>query len=375
MFKKATQCRLLKPLVFLETRAKLLDRHRRGILETLQALPSTAAPSVQARGENATTRFNATNSESTETLNAKKKPSFALNANTSNTEAPTFNALKAHNGTNSQQHVQSLSPYQLNSFPHPTSIPVIDALFDPSPTPMGSIESEMEKVEKAPMADELRREEAKTRRVSTEGRIHLDFEEEEPWERSRLGGKQGAFNAEKDFKRCGVFHENRERMTLFVKLRGNLADYPGKAATEGHIDNIKKGKSDLKQQDFGELPCKGVNLQEKSIHIKDKKIDHDKRYGIKRSRSPKRVSITPPSIIDPIEPLLEKFQPEKKVSNIKEHTVDFENMIAKEPINHYLPPIKTSKIQSIARHFAKDHASPIEPIGNRLIKEHANNPA
>ena len=90
------------------------------------------------------------------------------------------------------------------------------------------------------------------------------------------------------------------------------------------------------------------------------------------SKLKKKVFIPPPKPIDPIQPLLEKFEKEKAVGDITEHTLDFENIKPHEAIDkHLLPIISQPKIGPIKEHLLTDQLDTIEPIAKHQVKANA----
>ena len=90
------------------------------------------------------------------------------------------------------------------------------------------------------------------------------------------------------------------------------------------------------------------------------------------SKLKKKVFIPPPEPIGPIQPLLEKFEKEKAVGDISEHTLDFENIKPHEAIDKHLVPIKSQpKIGPIKEHLLTDQIDTIEPIAEHQVKANA----
>ena len=119
------------------------------------------------------------------TLDLKTNFSSPVNDN-----AAPANVTVVQNSTNKLQNLASYSLDQPNSFPRPTSIPAIDTISAAWPTPMGSIDNEMDDVSNPPsmqpIADEMSSEEKipGIQGISNMARIPLDFQEEPGWERS-----------------------------------------------------------------------------------------------------------------------------------------------------------------------------------------------
>ena len=108
---------------------------------------------------------------------------------------------------------------------------------------------------------------------------------------------------------------------------------------------------------------------------KDKKAGNTVQpcsFNTSSQKSKKKVFIPPPEPIGPIQPLLEKFEKEKAVGDISEHTLDFENIKPHEAIDKHLLAIKSQpKIGPIKEHLLTDQIDTIEPIAKHQVKANA----
>ncbi|XP_068752178.1 uncharacterized protein [Montipora capricornis] len=324
---------------------------RNGILESVQTFPTPTAPAPLGN-ENTITSVRPTE-HLTKPYPLKAK--FAVKAKFSsviNDHPVTSNDPGISKTINGPHNLVSYSLDPPNSFPQPTSIPAIDTLSATLPTPMGSIEREMNDVgmpfTMPPITNEMSNEEKipGLEGISTVEPIPLDFAEESPWERSNA--TTGAVTA----VTSSHFHaENaRRRDNVAVKLRHQTA------LSTFHSASFKFGTKGQRNSDL----LKVVDKHRKPA-------GYSKSLPIKRE-SKKRVYIPPPKPIDPIQPLLKDFQKEKDVGDIAEHVLDFETIKPHEAIDEKLLSVNTQpEIGPIQEHLKTDPLDTIEPIENHQI--------
>lgn len=405
---------------------------RSGILETVQAIPTSTTPTardsarVLARASarvsalvsarvntsansskdrvkyhdsvnNTLTHFsspvnnNAAPNNVTVVQNATNRPqNLASSSSPVNDNAAPNNVTVIQNATNRLQNLASYSLDQPNSFPRPTSIPAIDTMSAAWPTPMGSIDNEMDDAVNPPSLQPIENEMSSEEKIpgiqeiSNMARIPLDFQEEPPWERSHAtaanvtAGHATHGHARFSLGQAASRHfvpspsrsmkkllslKSRKITSAHARRKGNVAANP-KCSSKIRNTSLKVNKFRRKEK-----------LRSKTQSILKRKGSQN---GAKRSKEGKnkkwrkRVSIPPPKAIDPIQPLLEKFQKEKEVGDIKEHTVDIEAIKPNEGIDKHLMPLKSQpKIKPITEHLSKEKPDDIEPIENHQLVENA----
>ena len=344
-------------------------------MESVQAFPTPTAPAPG--NENTTTSVRPTE-HLTKPYPLKVK--FAVKAKFSsviNDHPVTSNDPGISKTINGPHKLVSYSLDPPNSFPQPTSIPAIDTLLATLPTPMGSIEREMNDVgiplTMPPITNEMSNEEKipGLEGISTVEPIPLDFAEESPWERSNATtgavtavtsshsihiNESGTNDAGNEVEKLHLVKnknhaENaRRRDNVAVKLRHQTA------LSTFHSASFK----------FGTKGQRNSNL----LKVVDKHREpagYSKSLPINRE-SKKRVYIPPPKPIDPIQPLLKDFQKEKDVGDIAEHVLDFETIKPHEAIDEKLLSVNTQpEIGPIQEHLTTDPLDTIEPIKNHQI--------
>ncbi|KAL9958353.1 hypothetical protein ACROYT_G035358 [Oculina patagonica] len=307
-----------------------------------------------------------------------------------NDNTATNNVTVVQNATNRLQNLASYSLDQPNSFPRPTSIPAIDTMSAAWPTPMGSIDNEMDDAGNPPSLQPIESEMSSEEKIpgiqeiSNMARIPLDFQEEPPWERSHAtAANVTAGHATHGHARFSLGHAASRHFVpspsrsikklLSVKSRKIIRAY-AKGQKENVAANLK-GSSKIRNTSFKVNKFGKEKLRSQTQNIFKHK---ESQNGAKRSKEGKhkkwrkRVSIPPPKAIDPIQPLLEKFQKEKEVGDIKEHTVDIKAIKPNEGIDKHLVSLESQpKIKPITEHLSKEKPDDIEPIENHQLVENA----
>ena len=393
---------------------------RSGILETVQAIPTSTTPtarvSARVNTSASSTKDSVKNPDTVNSALALKTNFSSLvhdgvkNPDTVNSElalktnvsspvldnAGPDNVTVVQNATNRLQNLASYSLDQPNSFPRPTSIPAIDTISAAWPTPMGLIDNEMDDAGNPPslqpIANEMSSEEKipGIQGIPNMAHIPLDFQEEPPWERSQTSAaKVAAGHATHSHARFSLGHaasrhlvpspsRSMKKLLSAKSRRINIAHARQKESFSAHpktflISSLSRIRNTiLKVNKFRRKEKLGSKTQSIFKH-------KESQNGAKRSKEgnnkkwKKRVSIPPPKPIDPIQPLLEKFQKEKEVGDIKEHTVDIETVAPNEGIDQHLISLKSQpKIKPIAEHLSKEKPDDIEPIENHQLNENGN---
>ena len=280
---------------------------------------------------------------------------------------------------------QNLVSYSLdppNSFPQPTSIPAIDTLSATWPTPMRSIDDEMNDMEATPtlqpIGNEMSSEEQipEIEGISSVWRIPLGFEEEAPWERSHaISGNATSGHASsvnKSREKLDLIKSRNATVSANARRRENVAANPRDLSKDQNILHSSKltGFKLRRRTKIGSK-VKSKLQQTAGLHATKRHEAVNTLHpcsftNIKKSR--KRVAIPPPKPIDPIQPLLENFQKEKAVGDINEHTIDMEKIKPCEAIDKHLVTIESQdKIEPIEENLSKDQPAVIEPIGKHLL--------
>ena len=418
------------------------NRHRRsGILETVQAIPTSTAP---------TARGNARGNTSLSSIDNKEKPlpvktTLALKTNFSspiNNYPATSIESNIQRTSNGPQNLVSYSLDAPKSFPQPTSIPAIDTLSVKWPTPMGSIDNEMSNMEIPPTLQPIGKEMSSEEKIpeiegiASVGRIPLNsFEEEPSWKRSHTmsgyvmssheihghvshsvnnvkkndhvshsvnstkknghashsvnsvtknGHASHSLNSmiKNGHGRHSVNSMNMNGKKLVVmnginetsanaRRRGNFANLRDYSKRQDGLSSSKRTSSKFGKRKKTESKYNNSLLQRTN---KDKKAGNTAQpcFFNSSSKSKKKVFIPPPEPIGPIQPLLEKFEKEKAVGDISEHTLDFENIKPHEDIDKHLLAIKSQpKIGPIKEHLLTDQIDTIEPIAKHQVKANA----
>ena len=218
-----------------------------------------------------------------------------------------------------------------------------------------SIGSEMSENEKIPGIEEI-----------TSMQIPLSFEEEEPLEKSHP--TSGDFiPGHANIGHTNSSHANptassSNDTTADARRREFVASNPGDFLETKSIHSLKLRSSQVKRQESE----KEKNNLSTNKNNKDKKVRHHYTHS---KLSKKRVAIPPPKPIDPIQPLMEKFEKEKEVGDIKEHVLDMEKIKPHEAIDKHLISIEPQpNIEPIEKHLTKEQSDTIEPIENHQLK-------
>lgn len=400
---------------------------RSGILETVQAIPTSTAPTARGNARGNTSLSSIDNKEKLLPV----KTTLALKTNFSS-PINNYPAISSESNirrtSNGPQNLVSYSLDAPNSFPQPTSIPAIDTLSVKWPTPMGSIDNEMNNMEipptLQPIAKEMSSEEKipEIEGIASVGRIPLSFEEEPSWKRSHtmsgnvMSGHEihgHASHTVKSTKKNGHAslsvnsvtkngHASHSVNSMIKNGHGrhsvNSMNMNGKklvvmndinetiANTRRHV-NVANLRVYSKRQDglssskrtsskFGKRKKTESKYNNSLLQRtnKDKKAENTAQPCSfnPSSNLKKKVFIPPPEPIGPIQPLLEKFEKEKAVGDISEHTLDFENIKPHEAIDKHLLSIKSQpKIGPIKEHLLTDQIDPIEPIAKHQVKANA----
>ena len=305
-----------------------------------------------------------------------------------NDNAVTNNVTVVQNATKKLQNLVTYSLDPPNSFSRPTRIPAIDTISAAWPTPMGSIDNEMDDVgnppSMQPITNEMNSISSNEKipdidQISDVARIPLDFQEEPAWERSHASsqvkdGHATHGHAMSSFGRAASRHyvptlsrngkklrviESRKVVSTFARRRENVAAHP-RVVSRSWKTNLKVRKFKRKEK---------LLTRTHSV-LKHKNSQHTAK---RNKKGKKRVSIPPPKPIDPIQPLLEPFEKEKEVGDIKEHTMDIEAVKPNEGIDKHLISMKSQpKIEPIAQHISKEKPADIEPIQSHQLAENEN---
>lgn len=355
---------------------------RSGILETVQAIPTSSTPTTRvfARGDepaNTTKEKVKTPEPVNNTPAAKEKNSSSV----VNDNALTNNVTVHQNAANKLQNLATYSLDPPNSFSRPTRIPAIDTISAAWPTPMGSIDNEMEDVGSPPSMQPITNEMSSMNsnekipgidEISDVARIPLDFQEEPAWERSHAStanvtdGHATRMHAtslsaqassrhfvpipSRNGKKLHLVNSSRLIRTYF-RMRENVAAHPRVVSSSWNTD--------LKVRKF---------KRKETLLTKT----HSRHAAKRNKKGKKRVTIPPPKPIDPIQPLLQTFEKEKEVGDIKEHAIDIEAVKPNEGIDKHLISLKSQpKIKPITEHISKEKPADIEPIQNHQLVENA----
>ena len=367
-----------------DTKGTQYGPRRSGILETVQAIPTTLTPTVRATarentGSNSTD--NLENRHSVKTNVLKTNFSYPVNEN-----AAISNEPGSQNTANGPQNLATYSFDPPNSFPQPTSIPAIDTFSATWPTPMGSIDNEMNDIENPPTLPPIGNEMSSVEKIpgiaqiTSVQRIPLNFEEDEPSERSHATfgnfmpghaspGHASAGHANHTDNSSSIKEDkvplniSRNTINAHARRRENVAVKPRDFSDLQSLYSVKLISNKFKRRE------KTKSKDKRNLRLKMQQRTHHYSYSFRNNNlSKKRVFIPPPKPIGPIQPLLEKFQKEKEVGDIKEHTLDFEKIKPHEAIDNHLISIKTQpKIEPIEKHLSKEELGPIEPIENHQL--------
>jgi len=363
----------------------------------VQAIPTPTTPTVYG-----TTRGSARKNTSLIVTDSVKnhqsvKTRLALKTNFTSPVSDfsgTSSVSVVKNTNNGPQNLASYSLDPPNSFPQPTSIPAIDTLSASWPTPMGSIYNEMNDIENPPTMQPIGNEMSSEEKIpgieniSSVEPIPLSFEEESPWERSHATSSNvisGHANLGHTSHESGNPHASGEKLRLVKSRNATTSNARRRENIVVNPRNFSKGRNILHstkltafkfgRQNKTKSNAK-YNLQHKAWQQANKRKSTGKALNpcslknTKKSR--KRVSIPPPKPIDPIQPLLEKFQKEKTVGDIKEHTLDIETVKPSETIDKHLVSIESQpEIGPIKEHLSKDKPAAIEPIANHQLDTNA----
>ena len=350
---------------------------RSGILETVQAIPTSTTPTARVTGRG--------DASANPTNNNLKPPDPMNNTNGTNSSsvvndnAATNNVTVFQNATNKLQNLATYSLDSPNSFSRPTRIPTIDTISAAWPTPMGSIDNEMDDVGNPPSMQPITNEMNSNEKIPNideipgVARIPLDFQEEPAWERSHAP----AANATDSHTMSSFSHTSRHfvptlsrnrKKLLLVKSRKIISTYARRrenvAAHPRVVSRVRKTNLDVRK----------FKRMEKSLTRAHSSLKHkNSQNAAKRyKKGKKRVTIPPPKPIDPIQPLLETFEKEKEVGDIKEHTMDIETVKPNEGIDKHLISLKSQpKIKPITEHISKEKPADIESIQSHQLVENA----
>lgn len=349
--------------VLLDTEGNQTGPDLGGILETVYVIPTSAAPTVDRTARGNTTPSSTYFRGNFPFLNKKldQRTKFSAPSNVSSAKSSEPSDKYTRNGP------QNLASYSLdppNSFPQPTSIPAIDTFSVTSPTPMGSIEDEMNTIENLPSLPPIGSEISENEKIPdieeiTSMQIPLSFEEEDRLEKSHATSG--------DFKpgHSNIEHTNPSNAyptgsisndtTSHARRREFVASNPSDSLETQSIHPLKFRSSQ-----------KEKNKQSTNKNHKDKNVRHHYAHS---KLSKKRVAIPPPKPIDPIQPLMEKFQKEKEVGDINEHVLEMEKIKPHEAIDRHLLSIEPQpNIEPVEKHLTKEQSDTIEPIENHQLK-------
>ena len=355
---------------------------RSGILETVQAIPTSTTPTARVSARGDASAANSTNNN----LKPPDPVSNTKGTNSSsvvNDNAVTNNVTVVQNATNKLQNLATYSLDPPNSFSRPTRIPAIDTISAAWPTPMGSIDNEMDDVgnppSMQPITNEMNSMNSNEKipnidEISNVERIPLDFQEEPAWERSHAsaanvtdshathGHAMSSFSyTSRHF--VPTLSRNRKKL-LLVKGRKIISTYARRR------ENVAEHPRAVSRILKANLKVRKFKRKEKLLTRAHSSLKHkNSRNAAKRNKKgKKRVTIPPPKPIDPIQPLLETFEKEKEVGDIKEHTMDIEAVKPNEGIDKHLISLKSQpKIKPITEHISKE--KPIESIQSHQLAE------
>ena len=294
---------------------------------------------------------------------------------------------------------------------------------------MASIDNEMSNMEIPPTLQPIGKEMSSEEKIpeiegiASVGRIPLSFEEEPSWKRSHtmsdnvMYGHEIHGHASRSVKSMNK-NDHASHSVNSVTKNGHASHSINSVTKNGHashsVNSMNKNKKKLvvmnsinetignarrrgkvvanlldcsKPQDvlssskltsskFGkrkktESKYNNSLLQRTSKDKKAENAVHPCSFNTS-SKLKKKVFIPPPEPIGPIQPLLEKFEKEKAVGDISEHTLDFENIKPHEAIDKHLLPIKSQpKIGPIKEHLLTDQIDTIEPIAEHQVKANA----
>ena len=336
--------------ILLDTEGNQIGPHLGGVLETVYVIPTSAAPTEGGTARGNTTPSSTYAQENLPFVNRKLdlRTKFSAPSNVSSAKSSEPSDTYTADGP------QNLASYSLdppNSFPQPTSIPAIDTISVRSPTPMGSIGDEMNTIENLPSLPPIGSEMNENEKIPgieeiTSMQIPLSFEEEEPLEKSHANPTASSSN----------------ETTADARRREFVASNRGDFLETKSIHPLKLRSSQVKRQESE----KEKTNQSTNKNNKDKKV---RRHYAHSKLSKKRVAIPPPKPIDPIQPLMEKFEKEKEVGDIKEHVLDMEKIKPHEAIDKHLISIESQpNIEPIEKHLTKEQSDTIEPIENHQLK-------
>lgn len=356
---------------------------RSGILETVQAIPTSTTPTVRvsARGEPSANSMN-NNLKPPEPVNNTKGTN---SSSVVNDNAVTNNVTVVQNATNKLQNLATYSLDPPNSFSRPTRIPAIDTISAAWPTPMGSIDNEMDDVgnppsmqpitneinsmsnnEKIPNIDE----------ISDVARIPLDFQEEPAWERSHASAADVTVShATYGHAMSSFSHTSRHFVPTLSRNRKKLLLVKSRKIISTHArrrENVAAHPRAVSRIWKTNLKVRKFKRKEKFLTRANSSLKHkNSQNAAKRNKKgKKRVTIPPPKPIDPIQPLLETFEKEKEVGDIKEHTMDIEAVKPNEGIDKHLISLKSQpKIKPITEHISKEKPADIESIQSHQLVE------
>ena len=356
--------------ILLDTEGNQIGPHLGGVLETVYVIPTSAAPTEDGTALGNTTPSSPYAQENLPFVNRKLdlRTKFSAPSNVSSAKSSEPSDTYTADGP------QNLASYSLdppNSFPQPTSIPAIDTISVTSPTPMGSIGDEMNTIENLPSLPPIGSEMNENEKIPgieeiTSMQIPLSFEEEEPLEKSHATSSDfipgHANTGHTNSSHANPTASSSNETTADARRREFVASNRGDFLETKSIHPLKLRSSQVKRQESE----KEKTNQSTNKNNKDKKV---RRHYAHSKLSKKRVAIPPPKPIDPIQPLMEKFQKEKEVGDIKEHVVEMEKIKPHEAIDKHLISIEPQPdIEPIENHLTKEQSDTIEPIENHQLK-------
>ena len=356
--------------ILLDTEGNQIGPHLGGVLETVYVIPTSAAPTEGGTARGNTTPSSTYAQENLPFVNRKLdlRTKFSAPSNVSSAKSSEPSDTYTADGP------QNLASYSLdppNSFPQPTSIPAIDTISVTSPTPMGSIGDEMNTIKNLPSLPPIGSEMSENEKIPgieeiTSMQIPLSFEEEEPLEKSHATSGDfipgHANTGHTNSSHANPTASSSNETTADARRREFVASNRGDFLETKSIHPLKLRSSQVKKKESE----KEKNNQSTNKDNKDKKV---RRHYAHSKLSKKRVAIPPPKPIDPIQPLMEKFQKEKEVGDIKEHVVEMEKIKPHEAIDKHLISIEPQPdIEPIENHLTKEQSDTIEPIENHQLK-------
>ena len=236
---------------------------------------------------------------------------------------------------------------------------------------MGSIGDEMNTIENLPSLPPIGSEMNENEKIPgieeiTSMQIPLSFEEEEPLEKSHATSSDfipgHANTGHTNSSHANPTASSSNETTADARRREFVASNPGDFLETKSIHRLKLRSSQVKRQES----VKEKNNQRTNKNNKDNKVRHHYAHS---KLSKKRVAIPPPKPIDPIQPLMEKFQKEKEVGDIKEHVVEMEKIKPHEAIDKHLISMEPQPdIEPIENHLTKEQSDTIQPIENHQLK-------